>query len=161
LFRSRAPATPLRPRRSSWAAPPCRPAAPPQLRRDRRPILLRVLARFVLVPPAHHTEPRNPRLGTPASSAAARRRAPPSPTDCRSFGRLRKIPAVGLRSDAPVQSHRPHATAALGSRSNGSRSIRPCQLGQPPRQPWQFCRKAPEFPIFTEKPFHLRSFLTV
>jgi hypothetical protein len=34
-----------RPRRSSWAAPPRRPAASPQLRHDRRPVLLRVLTR--------------------------------------------------------------------------------------------------------------------
>jgi hypothetical protein len=90
-----------------------------------------------------------------------RRRAPPSPAGRRRFGRLRKILAVGLKSDAPDQPRCPQATAAIRSRSNGSGSSQLESAGQPYRWPWQFCRKAPEFPIFTKIPFHLRSFLTV
>jgi hypothetical protein len=55
----------------------------------------------------------------PPPAAAHRRRPPPTP---RHRQRSCAIRAVGLRSDAPVQSRRPQATIALGSRSIGSRS---------------------------------------
>jgi hypothetical protein len=68
---------------------------------------------------------RNSRLGfrrrarrhSPPVAATGQRTPPPH--------RLRAFRAVGLRSDAPVRSHRPQAISALVSRSNGSRSSQP------------------------------------
>jgi hypothetical protein len=104
-------------------------------------------------PPAQfHVQRRRP----PPRAVAGRRR----PLATRRQ-RPRAIRAVGLRSDAPVQSRRPQATTTVRSRSNGSRSGQPGQLGQTRRQPWRFCRKAPGFSLFTKIPFHRISFLTV
>jgi hypothetical protein len=110
-------------RRSS---PPHR-AAPPRgaspllrLRRPHRPSWFPRRPRCILVPRVHEAEPPSSiSCAAPPPAATHRRRPPPTPRHRQCSCAIR---AVGLRSDAPVQSRRPQATVALGSRSNGSRS---------------------------------------
>jgi hypothetical protein len=74
------------------------------------------------------------------------------------LGRSHAISAVGLRSDAPVQSHRPQAVSTLGSRSNGSRSGQNLVNQSDPAGPGSFAKNPPSFLEFTDIPFHLRRF---
>jgi hypothetical protein len=99
--------------------------------------------------------------GEPAAQRC-RSRSPPAqrrrPAACSRLAPSDRDPTPLINPAAPL---RPHATTAIRSRSNGSRSSQPESAGQTRRQPWQFCRKAPEFLIFTKIPFHLISFLIV
>jgi hypothetical protein len=158
---------------SSCFAPPAvaRRSSRPRRRADRsrrRPsAIAAALDRFAVLRASRRCPPRPspwPETLDQGPRRRVRRRPPP-------------LAAAGLCSPPPAacscprppdrdpmdrsKPRRPQTAAAARSRSNGSRSTRPGQLGQTHRQPWQFCRKAPEFLIFTKIPFHLRSFLTV
>jgi hypothetical protein len=99
--------------------------------------------------------------GEPAAQRC-RSRSPPAqrrrPAACSRLAPSDRDPTPLINPAAPL---RPHATTTVRSRSNGSRSSQLESAGQTRRQPWQFCRKAPEFSLFTKIPFHLMSFLTV
>jgi hypothetical protein len=61
----------------------------------------------------------------------------------------------------PASSLNPQATAAIRSRSNGSGSSQPRVNRSNPDGPSSFAENPPSFPVFTDIPFHLRSFLAV
>jgi hypothetical protein len=140
------------------AAPPRRPSAPPRRRRFRRHRSLRRSALHIGASRISNRAPE-PQIGLtgelPPPLAAGRRRR----LATRRRQRSRAIRAVGLRSDAPVQSRRPQATVALGSRSNGSRSSQPRVNRPNPAGPGSFTENPQVFRYSQKYPSILEVFL--
>jgi hypothetical protein len=80
------------------------------------------------------------------------------PAACVCSAPLDQDPASQIQ---PASSLNPQATAAIRSRSNGSGSSQPRVNRSNPVGPGSFANPPPSFPVFTDIPFHIRSFLAV